>query len=541
MKIFTDEPIAAISRNHPFNKTANKILTFLNQVPRATRVENHEPTNKDRYNSLKGSMGLLPRKPESIGPLSVSITTAIFGPWGSGKTSLLRCLEGKLKERGAVTIWFEPWRYENEANLLLPLLSEIVSHVSSSKVLKKNGQKQAIKLGKNLLFAAARIAIRGGAAATLPIIGNKVGDIVSDFASDLFHSVGSYKPANIDLGRSESDQFGDQFRELIGMIEPQRSRGSIYNVAIFIDDLDRCDPLQVKRMLESMKLFLSEPGVAYFVALDREQVLDSVAIALAAGTVRSHSDALDIGYLRKADGYLAKFFQFTYFLGDDWYDDGDLITQLATKTTKELANTLSRRRAGAERNNFKADFLDQVEQLFKLTPNNPRAVKTIARHLFFADLSLENGTVSQLVPELAKLILVERWPEPWRRVMVRYDGKKFQRCLDECARFLTPGHFPSTPQILIEQNNPSQARSRADLGLKIRAKAMQLEGSSNTKNDPGSRKDANRIVTQYPEIAKHLETLTQEWGEHNLLDTVILLNLLRTKPENQKQEQSSGD
>lgn len=55
----------------------------------------------------------------------------VLGEWGSGKTSALRLLENRLAsnfrdgEYPVVPIWFNAWQYENETNIIYPLLYAI--------------------------------------------------------------------------------------------------------------------------------------------------------------------------------------------------------------------------------------------------------------------------------------------------------------------------------------------------------------------------------------------------------------------------------
>ena len=40
------------------------------------------------------------------------LTIGVFGTWGRGKTSLMHMLEEQTKTQGAVTGWFDVWKYD---------------------------------------------------------------------------------------------------------------------------------------------------------------------------------------------------------------------------------------------------------------------------------------------------------------------------------------------------------------------------------------------------------------------------------------------
>ncbi len=55
-------------------------------------------------------------------------TFGVFGEWGSGKTSLMRMVENRLRSDHPdlfVPVWFNPWRYEREEHLIIPFLKTI--------------------------------------------------------------------------------------------------------------------------------------------------------------------------------------------------------------------------------------------------------------------------------------------------------------------------------------------------------------------------------------------------------------------------------
>src|SRR5690349_4131490 len=55
-------------------------------------------------------------------------TVGVFGRWGSGKTTLMHMIEAALETKAATSareytvVWFNPWLYQSEENLIVPLL-----------------------------------------------------------------------------------------------------------------------------------------------------------------------------------------------------------------------------------------------------------------------------------------------------------------------------------------------------------------------------------------------------------------------------------
>ena len=57
-------------------------------------------------------------------------TVAIFGGWGTGKTTMMQMINDQIKKSYSdtvTTIWFDSWRYEREKySLMIPLLRTII-------------------------------------------------------------------------------------------------------------------------------------------------------------------------------------------------------------------------------------------------------------------------------------------------------------------------------------------------------------------------------------------------------------------------------
>ena len=57
------------------------------------------------------------------------LTVGVFGPWGSGKTSLLRMLEQDIAGKGLPTlrtVWFTAWKYDRHEALWRALILRVL-------------------------------------------------------------------------------------------------------------------------------------------------------------------------------------------------------------------------------------------------------------------------------------------------------------------------------------------------------------------------------------------------------------------------------
>jgi hypothetical protein len=79
-------------------------------------------------------------------------------------------------------------------------------------------------------------------------------------------------------------------------------------LVVFVDDLDRCSPVNVLQVFEAIKLYLDAPGLVFIVGYDRDVVSDAIL------DVKQYSDAVT------SHRYLEKIVQLVYRLpgvGDD--------------------------------------------------------------------------------------------------------------------------------------------------------------------------------------------------------------------------------
>lgn len=191
----------------------------------------------------------------SIDPLAIGV----HSPWGGGKSTVLNLLEGELEKKpGYVVIRTDPWQYDNHDDVRGDLIVEVLDQLGDRFKAEGAITGRIKDLVKRLSWARISLTLGKGALA----MSWNVEELVDAFTP---------------RGRTDDRSMGgfkDQFATLIGGLP------DIERVVVLVDDLDRCLPPAVMATLESIKLFLAVPKMAFVIAADQEMVRDSIAVSL---------------------------------------------------------------------------------------------------------------------------------------------------------------------------------------------------------------------------------------------------------------------
>ncbi|SDW69210.1 KAP family P-loop NTPase fold protein [Nitrosomonas oligotropha] len=275
--------------------------------------------------------------------------TGIFGPWGSGKSTLLGMLENRLDELNVgtainqskwVIIKFPPWLYSQEESLLVPLLA-LLAH-------RENVFKPLIK---KMTETTKRFLKRTSATLDFDKLGMPLKISLNNLADK----------------NSDHKFFHEEIATAIKTITEKK------RLVFLIDDLDRChDPAQIVHLLEQIKLFLHLDGCLFFIAADRQQVVD----------------AIDKTFPGSGAAYLEKFVQLAFDLPP--HHSGDLVRMLPSAD---------------------AETLRAYRPLCEVLGNNPRKLKLIWNEavLRMAILKEELHTNPQTRQHTPDLNLLLRW------------------------------------------------------------------------------------------------------------------------------------
>lgn len=190
----------------------------------------------------------------SLAPL----TLGVFGPWGSGKTSLMSMLQQRLDAgvKGASTvktIWFNAWRYEGRDEAQSALIHAIISKLEEGLCLGEE-----VKRTLKELKASANIL--------------KLAKVITKTALTLSPDVDGFFSAFEKQNEKVSDtieRFDRQFAEALAL-------ANIGHLVVFIDDLDRCSDEKVIETFETIKLFLNTPACTFVIGADSDKIEEAV-------------------------------------------------------------------------------------------------------------------------------------------------------------------------------------------------------------------------------------------------------------------------
>lgn len=194
-------------------------------------------------------------------PAGKCFVVGLHGPWGDGKTTVLRFLESELSGR-AVVKWFNPWRLRNVDDLAVEFFAVLTAALAeTSGTANSDVAKQLVRYGQRLLSTAGMLSAI--ASPFMPGV-----DVVSkgiDAAAK-----------GVELLASSEGKTVEQQREcLIKLLRETKNR-----IVIMIDDIDRLDAVEIAMVFKLVKACADLPNVTYVLAFDREHVARTVGVQL---------------------------------------------------------------------------------------------------------------------------------------------------------------------------------------------------------------------------------------------------------------------
>ena len=267
------------------------------------------------------------------------LVVGIFGEWGAGKSKLLqmvrtRAVESQKEQQKdregdkgfslTVPVYFQPWKYEHEQHLHVPLMMHIVAAFKDALQAEKGLTTAIVEIAKKAPHFVGALAIMGHKAAivggaifpflraalgSISIFGTKIelpeelGDWLEDAAGATSESEDKQEKRDKKKKDAEEEKAKQQIRytadglhfyRITEYLEKLTRPGNDpklreqlkiqgvtettkINFVIFIDDLDRCLPENAVKTLELIKTIFNLESFAFVLALDEEVVERGIA------------------------------------------------------------------------------------------------------------------------------------------------------------------------------------------------------------------------------------------------------------------------
>ena len=297
----------------------------------------------------------------------------VHGDWGLGKTSFLHqvqwyltgdCPQQSDEARKAVagqidkgkyeksirSVWFDAWRYQHEDAPVVALLQEMRAQLSWGHQITK-----ATKRGVETSVRGALLSIEE--------LTKRIG-----FQYSKFHDANrEWEVKNLAVSLP-SHALREHLGKAIDQLLPKAAKGVPQpRLAVFIDDVDRCEPDAAYRLLEGLKIYLTLNNCVFILGMNQKAVENAIGSRMdvapdetgPVGTSGEHR------MQSRAAAYMEKLCQNVWRL-PTVRDPGQLLYDL-------LKKTLDRKTV--------RDRIKQAVEEYQCLPPNPRRLKGLANLL----------------------------------------------------------------------------------------------------------------------------------------------------------------
>lgn len=286
---------------------------------------------------------------EQVGPKTVRV--GLYGPWGTGKSTLCHLIKEKAEAEGHMVIELSLWSIKPNG-IWQALHDKFRQKLKKKCCLRlKTWAYHAlpsphIKFWINLFLALGAIVflffwaigcvgpLNGGEVVNASLLG-----VAAAFLLNSLKGLGEIGPEFFQSGLG---------KKVIEGLRKQLPKEK--TIIVILDDLDRADPKAVPEILLALREPLEQDGVSYLLTFDREMV---------ATALQHHHKGFDESFLEKII---------------DW----DIhLPELAPHQRKEFLLRLVKELPDAK------DYLDlkTLESLADIFPETPRSIKRFVRHL----------------------------------------------------------------------------------------------------------------------------------------------------------------
>ena len=256
-------------------------------------MHNDEPVLKDTLERGR----LIEEVGDAIAHCNPPQVFGVHGDWGLGKTSFLHQVQWYLtgdcpqqpesaiddmkanKTNGDASaqkcedyheviqaVWFDAWRYQNEAAPVVALLHEMRAQLAW-----RSRTVRSLKRGAEVLVRGALLSMEE--------LTRKIGLQYSSFSQ----ANREWESENL-AASLPSHTLRAHLREAVGQLLPENGLNGVSpRLVVFIDDVDRCEPEAAYRLLEGLKVYLTLDNCVFVLGMNQKAIEEAIAQRMKTG------------------------------------------------------------------------------------------------------------------------------------------------------------------------------------------------------------------------------------------------------------------
>lgn len=248
------------------------------------------------------------------------ISVGIFGNWGAGKSTILELTKNFIEqesnqgEKEYIQIHFDAWTFEGfddaKAALLETIASELLKEAEGDEGLLEKAREFSKRVEKIRLLGL--LAEGGAALSGFPTFG--LAQRLLGLFSDGDEASEAQMPddgVSMDDVKTAANKINKVVQSGKGVLKPKeklsppteiRKFRSAYSsllesfdkpLIVYVDNLDRCSPVNTISTLEAIRLFLFLPNTAFVIAADEDMIRLAVPHFHKGASQRHQTDYLD--------------------------------------------------------------------------------------------------------------------------------------------------------------------------------------------------------------------------------------------------------
>lgn len=249
-----------------------------------TSCSSDMPAIVDKLGTEEQQRGLV----EFMRHCSTPMTIAVQGDWGTGKTSMMQLLKNQLDDISGSTLWFPTWQFAvlgEQDRLLMDLLMLLCCKLEEKCTQMKEEDKKLFHKVFRFIKRVGRASAIGGL-----YLAAETGKTLTgiDCTNVLDKSIDTLEEQDEEENKSDNlneinityesyvMQVSKLHEDLTKLIDAYLEANGTKRLYIFIDDLDRLEPVRAVELLEGIKNFLDIPRCVFMLAIDTKVVMEGL-------------------------------------------------------------------------------------------------------------------------------------------------------------------------------------------------------------------------------------------------------------------------